>query len=54
MPTEFDGFGWHVKLDRNDVSSIALYGGSFTKVCENVDGSLLKASKWLFAGDDIA
>ena len=27
---------------------------SFTKVCENADGSLLKAGEWLFTGDDIA
>ena len=41
---ESDGFGVYVKLERDDASSIALHGGSsFTKVCENVDGSLLKA-----------
>lgn len=53
MPTESDEFGVYVKLDRNDASSIALQGGSFTKVCENADGSLLKAGEWIFTGDDI-
>ena len=53
MPTESDGFGVYVKLDRDDASSIALHGGSFTKVCENADGSLLKAGEWIFTGDDI-
>ena len=53
-PTESDGFGVYVKLERDDVNSIALHGGSsFTKVCENADGSLLKAGEWLFTGDDI-
>ena len=51
--TESDGFGVYVKLERDDASSIALHGGSFTKVCENADGSLLKAGEWLFIGDDI-
>ena len=41
-----DGFGVYVKLERDDASSIALHGGSFTKICENADGSLLKAGKW--------
>ena len=50
---ESDGFGVYVKLERNDASSIALYGGSFTKVCETADGSLLKTGKWIFTGDDI-
>ena len=49
-----DGFGVYVKLERDDASSIALHGGScFTKVCENADGSLLKAGEWIFTGDDI-
>ena len=53
-PTESDGFGVYVKLEREDASSIALHGGSsFTKVCENADGSLLKAGEWIFTGDDI-
>lgn len=53
-PAESDGFGVYVRLDRDDASSIALHGGSsFTKVCENADGSLLKAGEWIFTGDDI-
>ena len=48
-----DGFGVYVKLERDDASSIALHGGSFTKVCENADGSPLKAGEWIFTGDDI-
>ena len=50
---EFDGFGVYVRLEHDDAGSIALHGGSFTKVCENADGSLLKASEWIFTGDDI-
>ena len=50
-PVESDGFGIYVKLERSDASSIALHSGSFTKVCENADGSLLKAVEWLFTGD---
>ena len=51
---ESDGFGVYVKLERDDASSIALHGGSsFTKVCENADGSLLKAGEWIFTGNDI-
>ena len=52
-PAESDGFGVYVKLEREDASSIALHGGSFTKVCENADGLLLKAGEWIFTGDDI-
>ena len=36
-PAESDGFGVYIKLERDDASSIALHGGSFTKVCENAD-----------------
>ena len=50
---ESDGFGVYIKLERDDASSIALHGGSFTKVCENADGSLLKSGDWIFPGDDI-
>ena len=53
-PAESDGSGVYVKLERDDAGSIALHGGSFTKVCENADGSPLKAGEWLFTGDDIA
>lgn len=52
-PAESDGFGVYIKLERDDASSIALHGGSFTKVCENADGSLLKAGEWIFTVDDI-
>ena len=52
-PAESGGFGVYIKLERDDASSIALHGGSFTKVCENADGSLLKAGEWIFTGDDI-
>ena len=51
---ELNGFGVYIKLERNDASSIALHGGSFTKVCQNADGSLLRAGKWIFTGNDIA
>ena len=53
-PAESDGSGVYVKLERDDAGSIALHGGSFTKVCENADGSRLKAGEWLYTGDDIA
>lgn len=51
---ELNGFGVYIKLERSDASSIALHGGSFTKVCQNADGSLLRAGKWIFTGNDIA
>ena len=44
-PAESDGSGVYIKLERDDAS--------FTKVCENADGSLLKAGEWIFTGDDI-
>ena len=47
-------YGVYVKLERDDVSSLYLHGGSFSKVCENADGSLLKAGEWIFTGEDIA
>ena len=53
IPAGFAGLGVYVKLERDDASSIALHGGSFTKVCENADGSLLKAGEWLYTGEDI-
>lgn len=46
--------GVYVKLERGDVSSVYLRGGSFSKVCENADGSALKAGEWIFMGEDIA
>lgn len=54
VPAEEKGFGVYVKLERDDAGSIFLHGGSFTKVCENADGSLLKAGEWIFMGEDIA
>ena len=53
-PTESSANGVYVKLERDDVRSVALHGGSFTMVCENADGSTLKAGEWIFTGDDIA
>jgi len=53
-PAESDRFGVYVRLERNDIRSVALHGGSFTKVCENADGSLLQSGEWLFTGNDIA
>ena len=50
---EADGFGVYVRLERDDASSVSLHGGSFTEVCKNADGSLLKAGEWFFTGDDI-
>ena len=52
-PAESDGFGVYIKLERDDANSVALHGSSFTTVCENADGSLLKAGEWIFTGDDI-
>ena len=53
-PAGADGFGVYVKLEIDDAGSLYLHGGSFTKVCENADGSLLEAGEWLYTGDDIA
>ena len=53
-PTESTANGVYVKLERSDVSTISLHGGSFTKACENADGSTLKSGEWIFTGDDIA
>ena len=53
-PTESTANGVYVKLERDDVSTISLNGGNFTKACENADGSALKAGEWIFTGDDIA
>ena len=46
--------GVYVKLERSDVSSVDLHGGSFSRSCENADGSPLKAGEWIFMGEDIA
>ena len=53
-PDVSDSLGVYVKLEREDVSTIDLQGGNFTKVCENADGSLLATGEWIFTGDDIA
>ena len=53
-PTESTAYGVYVRLERDDVRSVALHSGSFTTVCENADGSTLKAGEWIFTGDDIA
>lgn len=46
--------GVYVKLERGDVGSVYLRGGSFSKVGKNADGSALKAGEWIFMGEDIA
>ena len=53
-PTESSAYGVYVKLERDDVSTISLHGGGFTKACQNANGSTLKAGEWIFTGDDIA
>ena len=50
---ESDGLGVYVKLEVDNASSLYLHGGSFTKVCENADGSPLKAGEWIFTGEDL-
>ena len=52
-PAESDGLGVYVKLEVDNASSLYLHGGSFSKVCENADGSLLKAGEWIFTGEDL-
>ena len=52
-PAETGEYGVYVKLARDDVSSLYLHGGSFSKVCENAGGTLLKAGEWIFTGEDI-
>ena len=46
--------GVYIRMERDDVASVYMRGGSFSKVGENADGSALKAGEWMFAGDDIA
>ena len=53
VPAESDGFGVYVKLEVDNANSLYLHGGSFTKVCENADGSPLKAGEWIFTGEDL-
>ena len=47
------GDGVYVKLERDDVASLYIHGGSFSKVCKNADGSPLKAGEWIYTGEDI-
>ena len=53
IPAETGEYGVYVKLERDDASSIYIHGGSFSKVCENADGSPLKGGEWIFTGEDI-
>lgn len=53
VSAESDGLGVYVKLEVDNASSLYLHGGSFTKVCENADGSPLKAGEWIFTGEDL-
>ena len=52
-PAETGEYGVYVKLERDDASTIYIHGGSFSKVCENADGSPLKAGEWIFTGEDL-
>ena len=52
-PAETGEYGVYVKLELDGVSSVYIHGGSFSKVCENADGSPLKAGEWIFTGEDI-
>ena len=54
IPVEIGKYGVYVKLERDDVSSVLLQGGGFSKAYKNTDGSLLKAGKWVYMGGDIA
>lgn len=53
-PAGAEKCGIYVRLERGDVGSVFLDGGSFTKVHENADGSLLQAGEWIFMGEEIA
>ena len=53
MPVKSDGLGVYVKLEVDNASSLYLHGGSFSKVCENADGSPLKTGEWIFTGEDL-
>ena len=52
-PAETGEYGVYVKLELDGVSAVYIHGGSFSKVCENADGSPLKAGEWIFTGEDI-
>lgn len=53
-PAGAEKCGVYVRLGRGDAGSVFLDGGSFTKVHENADGSLLQAGEWIFMGEEIA
>ena len=53
-PAREEESGVYVRLARDDADSVFLDGGSFTKACENADGSPLRAGEWIFMGEDIA
>ena len=52
-PAETEEYGVYVKLELDGASAVYIHGGSFSKVCENADGSPLKAGEWIFTGEDI-
>ena len=52
-PAETGEYGVYVKLELDGASAVYIHGGSFSKVCENADGSPLKAGEWIFTGEDI-
>ena len=53
VPVKSDGLGVYVKLEVDNASSLYLHGGSFSKVCENANGSPLQAGEWIFTGEDL-
>lgn len=53
-PADTKKEGIYVRLERDDAYAVYLNGDSFTKVCENADGTPLKSGEWIFAGEDIA
>ena len=52
-PAETGEYGVYVKLELDGASAVYIHGGSFSKACENADGSPLKAGEWIFTGEDI-
>ena len=53
-PADAKKEGIYVRLERDDAYAVYLNSDSFTKVCENADGTPLKSGEWIFAGEDIA
>lgn len=53
-PADTKKEGIYVRLERDDAYAVYLNSDDFTKVCENADGTPLKSSEWIFAGEDIA